>query len=158
MEERSAPHISILYFVSQSHLVTLPLLYAHFRILLRRLRNQVRTVGAAQCGGGRGSLPGCGHDHLTTQYSTFAARAGKRQERSTGRVRQRNVRRKLLPERHVWHEYELIQNCDMHYRKLGATEAEISEIGYGAWGVGGKQWLGGQDNESLRALSSDRLS
>jgi aryl-alcohol dehydrogenase-like predicted oxidoreductase len=40
----------------------------------------------------------------------------------------------------------------MHYRKLGATEAEISEIGYGAWGIGGKQWLGGQDNESLRAL------
>jgi aryl-alcohol dehydrogenase-like predicted oxidoreductase len=40
----------------------------------------------------------------------------------------------------------------MHYRKLGATEAEISEIGYGAWGIGGKQWLGGRDNESLRAL------
>jgi aryl-alcohol dehydrogenase-like predicted oxidoreductase len=40
----------------------------------------------------------------------------------------------------------------MHYRKLGATEAEISEIGYGAWGIGGKQWLGGQDNESLKAL------
>ena len=40
----------------------------------------------------------------------------------------------------------------MHYRKLGPTEAEISEIGYGAWGIGGKQWLGGQDNESLRAL------
>jgi aryl-alcohol dehydrogenase-like predicted oxidoreductase len=40
----------------------------------------------------------------------------------------------------------------MYYRKLGATEAEISEIGYGAWGIGGKQWLGGQDNESLRAL------
>lgn len=40
----------------------------------------------------------------------------------------------------------------MHYRKLGATEAEISEIGYGAWGIGGKQWLGGQDSESLRAL------
>jgi aryl-alcohol dehydrogenase-like predicted oxidoreductase len=40
----------------------------------------------------------------------------------------------------------------MHYRKLGATEAEISEIGYGAWGIGGKQWLGGQDNQSLHAL------
>jgi aryl-alcohol dehydrogenase-like predicted oxidoreductase len=41
----------------------------------------------------------------------------------------------------------------MHYRKLGATEAEISEIGFGAWGIGGKQWLGGQDNESLLALN-----
>jgi aryl-alcohol dehydrogenase-like predicted oxidoreductase len=35
---------------------------------------------------------------------------------------------------------------------LGKTEAEISEIGYGAWGVGGKQWLGGEDDESQRAL------
>ena len=40
----------------------------------------------------------------------------------------------------------------MRYRKLGPTEAEVSEIGYGAWGIGGKQWLGGQDHESLRAL------
>lgn len=40
----------------------------------------------------------------------------------------------------------------MHYRKLDATEAEISEIGFGAWGIGGKQWLGGTDEESLRAL------
>jgi aryl-alcohol dehydrogenase-like predicted oxidoreductase len=29
---------------------------------------------------------------------------------------------------------------------------KISEIGYGAWGIGGKQWLGGEDDESLRAL------
>ena len=40
----------------------------------------------------------------------------------------------------------------MHYRKLGTTEAEVSEIGFGAWGIGGKQWLGGQDDESIRAL------
>src|SRR5579883_424813 len=40
----------------------------------------------------------------------------------------------------------------MHYRKLGPTEAEVSEIGYGAWGIGGKQWLGGTDDESVRAL------
>jgi aryl-alcohol dehydrogenase-like predicted oxidoreductase len=40
----------------------------------------------------------------------------------------------------------------MHYRKLGTTEAEISEIGFGAWGIGGNQWLGGKDDESLRAL------
>jgi len=35
---------------------------------------------------------------------------------------------------------------------LGKTEAEISEIGYGAWGIGGTQWLGGRDDESQRAL------
>jgi len=29
---------------------------------------------------------------------------------------------------------------------------DVSEIGYGAWGIGGKQWLGGEDNESLNAL------
>ncbi len=40
----------------------------------------------------------------------------------------------------------------MHYRKLGTTEAEVSEIGFGAWGIGGKQWLGGRDDESVRAL------
>jgi aryl-alcohol dehydrogenase-like predicted oxidoreductase len=40
----------------------------------------------------------------------------------------------------------------MQYRKLGKTEAEISEIGFGAWGIGGKQWLGAEDDESQRAL------
>jgi aryl-alcohol dehydrogenase-like predicted oxidoreductase len=40
----------------------------------------------------------------------------------------------------------------MRYRKLGKTEAEISEIGFGTWGIGGKQWLGGKDDESERAL------
>ncbi|MGE5567485.1 MAG: aldo/keto reductase [Rhodospirillales bacterium] len=40
----------------------------------------------------------------------------------------------------------------MRYRKLGRTNWEISEIGYGAWGVGGTQWLGGTDDESLAAL------
>ena len=40
----------------------------------------------------------------------------------------------------------------MNYRKLGRTNFEVSEIGYGAWGIGGKQWLGGTDDESLKAL------
>jgi len=29
---------------------------------------------------------------------------------------------------------------------------KVSEIGYGAWGIGGTQWLGGDDRESLAAL------
>ena len=41
----------------------------------------------------------------------------------------------------------------MRYRKLGRTGFEISELGYGAWGIGGKQWQGGTDDESLRALN-----
>jgi aryl-alcohol dehydrogenase-like predicted oxidoreductase len=40
----------------------------------------------------------------------------------------------------------------MDYRKLGATESGISEIGFGAWGIGGNQWQGGKDDESLLAL------
>lgn len=40
----------------------------------------------------------------------------------------------------------------MRYRTLGKTGLRISEIGYGAWGIGGKQWLGGTDDESIRAL------
>jgi aryl-alcohol dehydrogenase-like predicted oxidoreductase len=35
---------------------------------------------------------------------------------------------------------------------LGRTGLSVSEIGYGAWGIGGKQWLGGDDATSLKAL------
>ena len=45
----------------------------------------------------------------------------------------------------------------MRYRKLGRTGLEISEVGYGAWGIGGKQWKGHTDDESLAALR-ERLS
>jgi len=38
------------------------------------------------------------------------------------------------------------------YRKLGRTNFEVGEMGYGAWGIGGQQWLGGNDQESLAAL------
>src|SRR5579884_3373169 len=40
----------------------------------------------------------------------------------------------------------------MRYRALGKTGISVSEIGYGAWGIGGRQWLGADDQESLRAL------
>jgi len=40
----------------------------------------------------------------------------------------------------------------MRYRKLGRTGFDVSEIGFGAWGIGGKQWLGGTDDESVAAL------
>jgi aryl-alcohol dehydrogenase-like predicted oxidoreductase len=40
----------------------------------------------------------------------------------------------------------------MRYRKLGRTGLEVSEIGYGAWGIGGKQWRGATDAEAIKAL------
>ncbi|MBO0722913.1 MAG: aldo/keto reductase [Blastocatellia bacterium] len=41
----------------------------------------------------------------------------------------------------------------MKYRTLGRTGMEVSEIGYGAWGIGGLQWTGGDDDEAKRALN-----
>ncbi len=40
----------------------------------------------------------------------------------------------------------------MHYRRLGSTGLEVSEVGYGAWGIGKDAWLGAEDDESIRAL------
>ena len=40
----------------------------------------------------------------------------------------------------------------MRYRKLGKTGLEVSELGYGAWGIGNTGWRGARDDESLRAL------
>ena len=31
----------------------------------------------------------------------------------------------------------------MHYRPLGKTGLKVSEIGYGAWGLGRREWIGG---------------
>ncbi len=40
----------------------------------------------------------------------------------------------------------------MNYRKLGRTNLHIGEIGFGAWGIGGIQWLGAEDRDALAAL------
>jgi aryl-alcohol dehydrogenase-like predicted oxidoreductase len=40
----------------------------------------------------------------------------------------------------------------MRYRKLGKTGSEVSEIGYGAWGIGADWWKGCSDQECLAAL------
>ena len=41
----------------------------------------------------------------------------------------------------------------MNERSLGRTGLTVSEIGYGAWGIGGDMWLGAEDQESLAALN-----
>jgi aryl-alcohol dehydrogenase-like predicted oxidoreductase len=40
----------------------------------------------------------------------------------------------------------------MKYRRLGKTGYSVSEIGYGAWGIGGTMWIGARDDESLKSL------
>lgn len=40
----------------------------------------------------------------------------------------------------------------MRYRPLGRSALSVSEIGYGAWGIGASAWVGASEDESLRAL------
>ncbi|MFE7566470.1 aldo/keto reductase [Streptomyces sp. NPDC057539] len=40
----------------------------------------------------------------------------------------------------------------MHYRELGRSGLSVSEIGYGAWGIGASGWVGATEDESVRAL------
>lgn len=40
----------------------------------------------------------------------------------------------------------------MRTRPLGSTGFDVTEIGYGAWGLGGDMWLGSDDDEGRRAL------
>ncbi|MDQ2697108.1 MAG: aldo/keto reductase [Pseudomonadota bacterium] len=41
----------------------------------------------------------------------------------------------------------------MNYRMLGKTGLKVSEIGYGAWGIGQSMWIGASDAESRQALN-----
>lgn len=40
----------------------------------------------------------------------------------------------------------------MKTRQLGRTGYSVTDIGYGAWGIGGNQWQGGEDEVSRAAL------
>ncbi len=44
----------------------------------------------------------------------------------------------------------------MKYRRLGRTGLRISEIGFGAWGIGQTSWIGAKDQDSIRALIAAR--
>jgi aryl-alcohol dehydrogenase-like predicted oxidoreductase len=44
----------------------------------------------------------------------------------------------------------------MKYRQLGRTGLQISEIGFGAWGIGKTSWIGADDQTSVRALMAAR--
>jgi aryl-alcohol dehydrogenase-like predicted oxidoreductase len=40
----------------------------------------------------------------------------------------------------------------VRYSKLGRTGLSVSELGFGAWGIGKSMWIGAEDDESNRAL------
>jgi aryl-alcohol dehydrogenase-like predicted oxidoreductase len=40
----------------------------------------------------------------------------------------------------------------MNQRTLGRTGLHVSEVGYGAWGIGRSMWMGAEDDASLQAL------
>lgn len=49
---------------------------------------------------------------------------------------------------------ELSKRKKMKYRILGKTNIKVSEIGFGAWAIGGTMWGGAEDAASLKALRS----
>jgi aryl-alcohol dehydrogenase-like predicted oxidoreductase len=57
------------------------------------------------------------------------------------------------PNRPVRKCRDIRKGAMMEYRTLGRTGLKVSEIGFGAWGIGGVQWLDGSDDESRRALN-----
>jgi aryl-alcohol dehydrogenase-like predicted oxidoreductase len=44
----------------------------------------------------------------------------------------------------------------MQYRKFGSTGLTLSDIGYGAWGIGKGMWVGADDAQSLQSLHAAR--
>jgi aryl-alcohol dehydrogenase-like predicted oxidoreductase len=42
----------------------------------------------------------------------------------------------------------------MQFREMGRTGCTVSEIGFGAWGIGGAMWRGGDDATALAALDA----
>src|SRR5688572_11408824 len=45
-----------------------------------------------------------------------------------------------------------VAEAGVHHRVLGRTGLRVSEVGFGAWGIGGGHWVGARDPESLLAL------
>ena len=46
--------------------------------------------------------------------------------------------------------------ANMQYRNFGKSGIKVSDVGYGAWGIGKSMWIGADDDESLRSLHAAR--
>src|SRR5437868_14945424 len=57
---------------------------------------------------------------------------------------------------HLYNWPLMSENTRMKYRSLGRTGLKVSEIGYGAWGIGQSEWVGAEDEVSLRSLKAAR--
>jgi aryl-alcohol dehydrogenase-like predicted oxidoreductase len=44
----------------------------------------------------------------------------------------------------------------MRKRRLGTTGLDVSEVGFGAWGIAGTMWLGGRDEDARDAILAAR--
>jgi len=44
----------------------------------------------------------------------------------------------------------------MQFRNFGKSGINVSDVGYGAWGIGKSMWIGATDDESLRSLAAAR--
>lgn len=47
----------------------------------------------------------------------------------------------------------MVKYSQMKYRTLGRTNLKISEIGFGAWAIGGNMWGPQDDNDSIKAIN-----
>ncbi len=48
--------------------------------------------------------------------------------------------------------HDVVEDLPMRTRKLGRTGYEVSEIGFGGWGIGGNMWRGVGDDDAKKAL------
>src|SRR5213076_2006182 len=72
------------------------------------------------------------------------------QKKREGTLFRLNCRLKAFAQRSYTVPSQITQRTPMNYRRFGKTGWNVSEIGYGMWGLAG--WTGSDDTESLDSL------